>query len=568
MKAPDAMEPALLPAVSPARKTARQAPRRPAPHRAATPRETPARKVTVRTAVAKDTSRNQVPGSGIRGQRGHSGAIEITATKVDGQAEILTAEALSFLAMLHHQFDGRRHALLARRHEKQARWRSGALPDFLHETMHIRASGWRVAGLNSDVNRRTSIVVPASSSAIAQALRSGARSVVVDFEDLFNPSWQALIEGHSALRDLALQPDRSLAFFIRPRGWHMPEQHLRIGGARASNASEASATLFDFGLAMLHAAKRDNATGFVPGFCLTKLESYLEARLWSDVLVFTERHFGLARGTLRVCVQIETLSAVLEIDEILFELREHVSEVVFCPRDVIVSIARRLWIERPRPLPDLDDVDSAPAMANCGRMIVRTAHRRGLPAMRVLEHGTPAANAQRISAILPDGFDGIRVDQLAELQQVMNLVEGEQSGRNQIETLAPAVDIARDALLAVPEMSPGAVDPRHLASDLMAFCSHLMSGMPRGEHDDPDVARMEFARLRLWQWLRGTPPAAGAETDRSTSFQNLLAELAPAFPAGTEAAAIVLDAATANDCTDPFMLVVYNHLCGRTAAEI
>src|SRR5580692_880351 len=249
-------------------------------------------------------------------------------------AEILTPQALAFVAALHRQFDTRRIALLQARTLRQARLSKGELPDFLPETHHIRDANWRVAPIPADLlDRRVEITGPVDRKMIINALNSGANVFMADFEDSNSPTWQNNLEGQANLRDAvngtisfvspegkeyALNP-KVATLLVRPRGWHLHERHFLVDGV------PISASLFDFGLYFFHNAKKLIAKGTGPYFYLPKMESHLEARLWNDVFVFAQEKLGIPRGTIRATVLIETILASFEMDEILWELREHAS---------------------------------------------------------------------------------------------------------------------------------------------------------------------------------------------------------------------------------------------------
>jgi malate synthase len=261
--------------------------------------------------------------------------LQITGP-VEGRAgEILTPEALAFVADLHRTFDARRRELLQARKVRQADFDAGMLPDFLPGTAAIRAADWTVAPIPADLqDRRVEITGPVDRKMILNALNSGAKVFMADFEDATAPTWANVIEGQVNLKDrwaggmthtdpktgksYALGPNPAV-LIIRPRGWHLPERHLQIDGETVSGA------LFDFGLYLFHNAKAALAQGSGPYFYLPKLESHLEARLWNDVFVRAQAMLGLPNGTIKATVLIETIPAAFEMDEILYELRDHMA---------------------------------------------------------------------------------------------------------------------------------------------------------------------------------------------------------------------------------------------------
>src|ERR1700733_4112112 len=249
-------------------------------------------------------------------------------------AEILTSEACSFLADLFRQFEARRLELLARRAARQLELDAGTLPDFLPSTQGVRDGAWRVATAPADLlDRRTEITGPVDRKMVINALNSGAKVFMADFEDATSPTWDNLLEGHINLRDAVRRTisftspegkayklnDKTATLLVRPRGWHLPEKHVLLDG------KPVSGSLFDFGLYFFHNARELLARGSGPYFYLPKMESHLEARLWNDVFIYAQEAFSIPRGTTKATVLIETILATFELDEILYELREHSS---------------------------------------------------------------------------------------------------------------------------------------------------------------------------------------------------------------------------------------------------
>ena len=271
-------------------------------------------------------------------------------------AEILTSEALAFVATLQREFGPRRDLLLRRRSERQAEFDAGTLPDFLPDTASVRASDWTIAALPQELqDRRVEITGPVERKMIINALNSGANVFMADFEDSLTPTWDNLIQGQINLRDAVRRVidfagpdgkvyqlnDRIAVLFMRPRGWHLPEKHVLVDG------QPMSGSLFDFGLYCFHNAKALLERGSGPYFYLPKMESHLEARLWNEVFVRAQQMLGIPRGTIRATVLIETLPAAFEMDEILYELRDH-SAGLNCGRwDYIFSCIKKL-----RNMPD------------------------------------------------------------------------------------------------------------------------------------------------------------------------------------------------------------------------
>src|SRR4051812_44256519 len=303
---------------------------------------------------------------------------------IEGRAaEILTPDALAFLAELHRRFDGRRRELLAARTARQARFDGGELPDFLDETKAIREEDWRIAPIPPDLlDRRVEITGPVDRKMIINALNSGANVFMADFEDATTPTWTNLVDGQHNLFDAVRRTisferapdpsahaaggpaktytldDKTAILFVRPRGWHLPERHVRVDG------EESPGSLVDFGLFFFHNAKELVARGAGPFFYLPKLENHLEARLWNDVFVRAQEKIGVPRGTIKATVLIETLPAAFEMDEILYELRDH-SAGLNCGRwDYIFSFIKKRSNDPDAILPDRGQVTMDKAFLN------------------------------------------------------------------------------------------------------------------------------------------------------------------------------------------------------------
>ncbi len=342
--------------------------------------------------------------------------------------EVLTPDALDFIGRLQREFGGRREQLLHARDERQARIDAGEMPDFLSETTSVRESEWRVAKAPKDLeDRRVEITGPTDRKMLINALNSGARVFMADFEDANSPTWSNLVEGQVNLIDAI---ERTLTFtspegkeyrlnekvatlVVRPRGWHLDERQVVLGG------KPVSGSLFDFGMYFFHNAKRLLGKGSGPYFYLPKLESHLEARLWNDVFNFAQDALGIPRGTIRATVLIETILAAFEMDEILYELRDHSSGLNAGRWDYIFSIIKKF---RNRPdfvLPDRAQVTmTVPFMRAYTLLLVKTCHKRGAHAMGGMAAFIPSRRDAQVNAVAMakvkedkdreagDGFDG------------------------------------------------------------------------------------------------------------------------------------------------------------------
>ena len=317
--------------------------------------------------------------------------FEIAAANNTVEAEILTSEAMEFLGCLHRLFESRRLDLLQERDQRHSQFDAGKMPKFPAETRDIRKAEWTVASIPPDLlDRRVEITGPAERKMVINALNSGANVFMADFEDSNAPTWSNCLEGQRNLRDANCRtieyrsPEGKLytlgpkpaVLFVRPRGWHMVEKHLPIDG------SPISASLFDFGLYFFHNFRTLLHRGCAPYFYLPKMESHHEARLWNDVFVYAQEYVGIPQGTIRATVLIETISAAFEMDEILYELRDH-SAGLNCGRwDYIFSFIKKFRCHKRFTLPDRGEVTMGqPFLRSYVELLIHTCHRRGIHAM-------------------------------------------------------------------------------------------------------------------------------------------------------------------------------------------
>ncbi|MFL5841532.1 MAG: malate synthase, partial [Thermoleophilaceae bacterium] len=343
--------------------------------------------------------------------------VEIKAPLHDRFDEVLGDDALAFVAALHERFDDRRHELLARRRERRERLDAGDKLGFLPETEAVREGDWRVSPAPAPLqDRRVEITGPTDRKMVINALNSGARGFMADFEDANSPTWRNMIEGQLNLTDAIERRigftsdegkpyelnDETATLLVRPRGWHLPERHLALNGR------EASGSLVDFGLYFFHNAKRLLDRGAGPYFYLPKLESHLEARLWNDVFAFAQDELAIERGTIKATVLIETVPAAFEMEEILYELREHSAGLNAGRWDYIFSMIKCF---RGRPefvLPDRAQVKmTVPFMRAYTELLVRTCHRRGAHAMGgmaalIPSRRDPEANERALQGVRDD----------------------------------------------------------------------------------------------------------------------------------------------------------------------
>jgi malate synthase len=441
-------------------------------------------------------------------------------------AAILNPAALDFLVKLHQTFDCRRRELLARRARLQAEWDRGSLPDFLPETKDIRREDWSVAPLPHDLlDRRVEITGPVDRKMVINALNSGARTYMADFEDSHSPTWEGTLQGQTNLRDGVRDAieytspegkrytlDKQVAtVLVRPRGWHLHEKHVRIDGEFVSGS------LFDFGLYLFHNAQALRAKGTGPYFYLPKLESHLEARLWNDVFVFAQRELGIPRGTIRATVLIETILAAFEMDEILYELRDHIAGLNCGRWDYIFSFIKKF---RNRPDFVLPDRALVTMMTHFLRsyslLAIQTCHRRGASAIggmaaQIPIKNDPEANAAALRKVREDkereagdGHDGTWVAHPGLVPVALEVFNARMPGPNQIDRLRDEVRLTAQDLLQVPR---GPITEKGLRTNINVGLRYLESWL-RGSGCVPifnlmeDAATCEISRTQIWQWIR------------------------------------------------------------------
>ena len=439
-------------------------------------------------------------------------------------AEILSPAALDFVASLARRFERRRRELLSRRADRQRDFDAGAFPTFLKSTADVRDADWRVGPIPRDlVDRRVEITGPVDRKMVINALNSGAQVYMADFEDSHAPTWRGTIEGQINLRDAArgsiefksadkqyrLNPTTA-TLMVRPRGWHLVERHVTVDG------EPISASLFDFGLFFFHNAKTLLAKGSGPYFYLPKLESHLEARLWNDVFVAAQEALGMPRGTIRATVLIETIPAAFEMDEILYELRDH-SAGLNCGRwDYIFSFIKKF---RSRPnfvLPDRARVTmDRHFLKSYVDLLIRTCHRRGIHAMggmaaQIPIKGDAAANTKALDKVWQDkirevhaGHDGTWVAHPG-LVPVASGAFASLAASHQLSVLREDVHVAPRDLLTVPD---GEITEAGLRTNVDVGIQYLESWL-RGVGCVPiynlmeDAATAEISRSQVWQWVR------------------------------------------------------------------
>jgi malate synthase len=452
------------------------------------------------------------------------------------QDSILTDGALGFVTDLVRQFQDGVDALLGLRRVLQARFDDGERPCFLPATARIRAADWTVAAAPPDlVDRRVEITGPVDRKMMINALNSGANVFMADFEDSTSPTWENLVAGQVNLRDAvagtisyddpktgrhyALQP-RVATLMVRPRGWHLPEKHCLVDGRPAPGA------LFDFGLYLFHNARRLVAQGSGPYFYLPKIESHLEARLWNHVFLEAERQLGLEPGTIRATVLIETLPAAFEMDEILWELREH-SAGLNCGRwDYIFSFIKKLRSDPGCVVPDRAQVTmEQPFLRAYTQLLVKTCHRRGIHAIGGMAAQIPAKDHPEVNRIalekvradkrreVGDGHDGTWVAHPALVPLAREIFDAHMPGPNQLGRQREDVNVTGEDLLRAPIGTRTLAGLRHNIDVGVQYLEAWLRGagcVPL-HHLMEDAATAEICRAQVWQWIRHRAPLDGGE---------------------------------------------------------
>src|SRR6202166_991600 len=409
--------------------------------------------------------------------------------------EVLTPEALAFVGRLQREFGDRRLELLRMRDERQARLDAGEMPHFLADTRRVRESEWRVANVPKDLrDRRVEITGPTDRKMLINALNSGARVFMADFEDANSPTWANLVEGQVNLIDAIERRidftspegkeyrlnDKVATLLVRPRGWHLDERHLEVDG------KPVSGSLFDFGLYFFHNAKRLLGKGSGPYFYLPKLESHVEARLWNDVFNFAQDDLEIPRGTIRATVLIETILAAFEMEEILYELRDHSGGLNAGRWDYIFSIIKKFRADPTFVLPDRAQVTmTVPFMRAYTELLVKTCHSRGAHAMGGMAAFIPSRRDPEVNEVAlarvqedkdreaGDGFDGTWVahpDLVPLCKEVFDGVLG--ANPNQISRLREDVSVTAQDLLAVSK-TPGVITEAGLRNDISVALQYL-----------------------------------------------------------------------------------------------
>ncbi|MEM7549613.1 MAG: malate synthase A [Bacteroidota bacterium] len=453
--------------------------------------------------------------------------MEVSGGHKEGFEAILTPEALEFLNQLHVRFNVQRKELLKRREERQKEIDKGHMPDFLLSTKSIREGDWSIGSIPDDLqDRRVEITGPVERKMIINALNSGAKVFMADFEDSNTPSWQNVIQGQINLKDAVngtiefYNPSKDKTYklneevatlMVRPRGWHLEEKYLCV------NEQPMSGSLVDFGLYFFHNYKSLIKKGSAPYFYLPKLESHLEARLWNDVFVFAQDYFGVDRGTIKATVLVETILASFELHEILFELKEH-SAGLNCGRwDYIFSFIKKFKNLEGFIMPDRSEINMlVPFMKAYTDAVIKVCHKRKAHAMggmaaQIPIKENPEANEKALEKVRADklnevknGHDGTWVAHPGLVPVAMDAFNQYMKTPNQIDKQRDDVEIKKEDLLEVPK---GDITEAGLRTNINVGILYIESWL-RGNgaaalyHLMEDAATAEISRTQVWQWLK------------------------------------------------------------------
>jgi malate synthase len=455
--------------------------------------------------------------------------VVVRGAAVPGSDVVLTDDALAFVGALQREFGARRKKLLDARATRQARLDAGEMPDFLAETADVRVAEWQVARAPADLDdRRVEITGPAEPKMMINALNSGARVFMADLEDSLSPTWANVVGGQVALRSAVRREltfespegksyrlgERLATLVVRPRGWHLDEAHVLVDGA------PISASLFDFGLYLSHNGREllDRGTG--PYLYLPKLESHLEARLWNDVFVFAQERLGIPRGTIRATVLVETILAAFEMDEILYELREHSAGLNAGRWDYLFSCIKKFRSRPDLALPDRAQLTmTVPFMRAYTELLVRTCHRRGAHAIGgmaafIPSRRDPAVNEVAMARVRDDkeresrdGFDGTWVahpDLVPLATEIFEAVLGDRPNQKERLREDVAVTVAQLLDLHVPDGRVTEAGVRLNVSVALQYLDAWLGGNGAAAINNlmEDAATAEICRSQLWQWRK------------------------------------------------------------------
>jgi malate synthase len=462
--------------------------------------------------------------------------LQLRAAPDEAFSSVLTEDALRFVETLVLAFAPRIAQLFQARRVRQERFDAGERPGFLAETAHIRERDWTVAPIPAAIlDRRVEITGPVDRKMVINALNSGARVFMADFEDATCPTWENLLQGQVNLRDAVRRTiahtdgktgktyalaDETAVLFVRPRGLHLPERHVTLDGAPIPGC------LFDFGLYFFHNAKELLARGVGPYFYIPKLESHLEARLWNEVFDAAEAALGVPRGSIKATVLIETLPAAFEMHEILWELREH-SAGLNCGRwDYIFSFIKKLRADPTKVLPDRAQVTMDRAFLRAySQLLIQTCHRRGVHAMggmaaQIPVKADPARNEAAMAKVradklreVTDGHDGTWVAHPGLVPVAREVFDAHMAGENQIDRSRADVNVSAADLIEVHHGSSTLDGLRHNVRVGIQYIEAWLGGQGCVPLYDlmEDAATAEISRAQVWQWRRHAVPVDGGK---------------------------------------------------------
>ncbi len=478
--------------------------------------------------------------------------VAVNARLTPEFSQILTPEALAFVAMLHRKFEARRQELLAARAARQKEFDAGKLPDFLAETAKIRDAEWQIAPQPQDMlDRRVEITGPTDRKMVINALNCGASTFMADFEDANCPTWFNMIDGQINLRDAVRRTitfeqgdksyalnDKTAVLIPRPRGWHLNEKHVTVDGQQVAGG------IFDFALFFFHNAKELLKRGSGPYFYLPKMESHLEARLWNDIFRLAQDELGVPQGSIKATVLIETILAAFEMDEILFELKEHSAGLNIGRWDYIFSCIKKFRSNDKFCLADRAQVTmTAPFLRAYALLLVKTCHRRGAPAMggmaaQIPIKNDPAANEAALDKVredklreVTDGCDGTWVAHPGLVPVAREVFDKHMPKPNQYDKQRPDVKVTAKDLLDFRPETP--ITEEGLRNNISVGVQYLGAWLG-GNGCVPvfnlmeDAATAEISRSQIWQWIRSDKGtlADGRRVTKSL-FRHLLAEELP-----------------------------------------
>ncbi|SHF95286.1 malate synthase [Flavobacterium micromati] len=443
--------------------------------------------------------------------------------------EILNNEAMTFLSFLHENFNEKRFVLLENRKTQQALFDAGALPTFPLETKNIRESSWEAANTPADLlDRRVEITGPVDRKMVINALNSGAKTFMADFEDSTSPTWSNLMTGQQNLKDavnktITLEDavknkkyslnNQTAVLLVRPRGLHLSEKNLLING------KEASGSLVDFGLYAFHNYKKLIKDGTAPYFYIPKLEHYLEARWWNEVFEFTQEYLGVPNGTFKATVLIETITASFQLDEIIYELRDHIVGLNCGRWDYIFSYIKKLRKNPTFTVPNRDQVTmTSPFMSAYSQLVIQRCHKRNIHAIGGMAAQIPIKNNEEANKIAFDkvitdkerevknGHDGTWVAHPDLVSIAMTVFDKHMPNKNQIDVKREDVHVTESDLLETPKGTITEEGVRKNISISVLYIASWLNGQGAAALHNlmEDAATAEISRSQLWQWLQNT----------------------------------------------------------------